>query len=53
MVKCSVLFEVRSESLNITYTSFGLKGLIAVAVLWDVYKLWNFSSFSILNPTIF
>jgi hypothetical protein len=27
MVKCCVLFEVRSESLNIIYMSFGFKGL--------------------------
>jgi hypothetical protein len=26
MVKCGVLFEVRTEFLNIVYTSFGLKG---------------------------
>jgi hypothetical protein len=28
MVKCGVLFEVRTESLNIIKTSFGFKGLI-------------------------
>jgi hypothetical protein len=27
MVKCGVPFEVRTEFLNIIYTSFGLKGL--------------------------
>jgi hypothetical protein len=27
MVKCSVLFEVRTEFLNIIYTSFDFKGL--------------------------
>jgi hypothetical protein len=27
MVKCGVLFEVRTEFLNIIYTSFGFKGL--------------------------
>jgi hypothetical protein len=26
MVKCGVLFEVRTEFLNNIYTSFGLKG---------------------------
>jgi hypothetical protein len=28
MVKCGVLFEVRTEFLNIIYTSFGFTGLI-------------------------
>jgi hypothetical protein len=28
MVKCGVLFEVRTEFLNIIYTSFGFRGLI-------------------------
>jgi hypothetical protein len=28
MVKCGVLFEVRTKSLNIIRTSFGFKGLI-------------------------
>jgi hypothetical protein len=27
MVKCDVLFEVRTEFLNIIWTSFGFKGL--------------------------
>jgi hypothetical protein len=27
MVKCGVLFEVRTEFLNIIYASFGFKGL--------------------------
>jgi hypothetical protein len=27
MVKCGVLFEVRTEFLNIIYTIFGFKGL--------------------------
>jgi hypothetical protein len=27
IVKCGVLFEVRTESLNIIWTSFGFKGL--------------------------
>jgi hypothetical protein len=27
MVKCGVLFEVRTEFLNVIYTSFGFKGL--------------------------
>jgi hypothetical protein len=30
MVKCSVLFEVRTEFLNIIYMSFGFKGLSTV-----------------------
>jgi hypothetical protein len=30
MVKCGVLFEVRTESLNNIQTSFGLKGLNSV-----------------------
>jgi hypothetical protein len=29
-VTCGVLFEVRTESLNIIYTSFGFKGLNSV-----------------------
>jgi hypothetical protein len=28
MVKCGVLFEVRTGFLNIIYTSFGYRGLI-------------------------
>jgi hypothetical protein len=32
MVKCGVLFEVRTKFLNIVYTTFGFKGLI-LAVL--------------------
>jgi hypothetical protein len=28
MVKCGVLFEVRTEFLNIIYTNIGFKGLI-------------------------
>jgi hypothetical protein len=32
MVKCGVLFEVRTESLNNIYISFGFKGLISVAL---------------------
>jgi hypothetical protein len=28
MVKCGVLFEVRTEFLNVIYTSFGFKGVI-------------------------
>jgi hypothetical protein len=28
MVKCGVLFEVRTEFLNIIYTSLGFKGVI-------------------------
>jgi hypothetical protein len=27
IVKCGVLFEVRTEFLNVIYTSFGFKGL--------------------------
>jgi hypothetical protein len=30
MVKCGVLFEVRTEFLNNIYTSFGFKGLNSV-----------------------
>jgi hypothetical protein len=30
MVNCGVLFEVRSEFLNIIYTSFGFKGIISL-----------------------
>jgi hypothetical protein len=30
MVKCCVLFEVRTEFLNIIYTSFGFKGLNSI-----------------------
>jgi hypothetical protein len=29
MVTCGVLFEVRTEFLNIIYTSFGFKGLMS------------------------
>jgi hypothetical protein len=30
MVKCGVLFEVRTEFLNIIWTRFGFKGLTSV-----------------------
>jgi len=30
MVKCGVLFEVRTEFLNVILTSFGFKGLNSV-----------------------
>jgi hypothetical protein len=30
MVKCGVLFEVRTEFLNNIYTSFGCKGIISL-----------------------
>jgi hypothetical protein len=30
MVKCGVLFQVRTEFWNIIWTSFGFKGLIAL-----------------------
>jgi hypothetical protein len=30
MVKCGVLFEVRTGFLNVIYTSFGFKGLNSV-----------------------
>jgi hypothetical protein len=30
MVKCGVLFEVRTEFLNIIQTSFGCKGIISL-----------------------
>jgi hypothetical protein len=33
MVKCGVLFEVRTEFLNITQTSFGFKGLNSINLL--------------------
>jgi hypothetical protein len=33
MVKCGVLFEVRAEFLNITYTNFGFKGLSLVGLV--------------------
>jgi hypothetical protein len=33
MVKCGVLFEVRTEFINIIYTSVGFKGLISLALL--------------------
>jgi uncharacterized protein (UPF0297 family) len=36
MVKFGVLFEVRTEFLNIIYTSFGLKGLNSVNQLISV-----------------
>jgi hypothetical protein len=36
MVKCGVLFEVRTEFLNIIYTSFGFKGLRMYPVLVSV-----------------
>jgi hypothetical protein len=32
MVKCGVLFKVRTEFLNIIYTGFGFKGLISRSV---------------------
>jgi hypothetical protein len=32
MVKCGVLFEVRTESLTIIYMSFGFKGLNRVFI---------------------
>jgi hypothetical protein len=35
MVKCSVLFEVRAEYLNIIQTSFGFKGLKVITDFED------------------
>jgi hypothetical protein len=35
MMKCGVLFEVRSEFLNIIYTSFGFKGLKSKQCIWE------------------
>jgi hypothetical protein len=32
MVKCGVLFEVRTESLNNIYTSFVFKGLVKIII---------------------
>jgi hypothetical protein len=32
MVKCGVLFEVRTEFLNIICTSFGSKGLVSYGI---------------------
>jgi hypothetical protein len=34
MARCGVLFEVRTEFLNIVYTSFGFKGLMLIQVLY-------------------
>jgi hypothetical protein len=39
MVKCGVLFEVRTEFLNNIYTSFGFKELKVKAELITVYVL--------------
>jgi hypothetical protein len=39
MVKCCVFFAVRTEFLNIIYTSFGFKGVKSIAVLTHVF-LW-------------
>jgi hypothetical protein len=39
MVKCGVLFEVRTEFLNNIYTSFGLKGLISDYFLKQQYPV--------------
>jgi hypothetical protein len=44
MVKCGVLFEVRTEFLNIVYTSFGFKGLICtfiVAIIGPYFVCWT------------
>jgi hypothetical protein len=41
MVKCGVLFEVRTEFLNIIYTSFGFRGLIWSASLSTVEQQCN------------
>jgi hypothetical protein len=34
-MKCGVLFEVRTEFLNIIQTSFGFKGLNSIFKNWD------------------
>jgi hypothetical protein len=39
MVKCGVLFEVRTEFLIIIYTSFGLKGCIKLVIVNSDYFL--------------
>jgi hypothetical protein len=50
MVKCSVMFEVRSEFLNIIYTSFRFEGLIVGVpsvphfLLSAVYSFYDFCS---------
>jgi hypothetical protein len=50
MVKSCVLFEVRTEFLNVIYTSFGFRGLRTVGImqtvellLWTVtmWELWH------------
>jgi hypothetical protein len=38
-VKCGVLFEVRTEFLNIIYRSFGLKGWIKLVIVNSDYFL--------------
>jgi hypothetical protein len=38
MVKCDVLFEVRTEFLNNIYTSFGFKGLSIFHKKWEYQK---------------
>jgi len=45
MVKCGVLFEVRTEFLNSILTSFGFKGLI----LDEAEKLQSSPSSHLLN----
>jgi hypothetical protein len=39
MVKCDVLFEVRTEFLNVVWTSFGLKGWIKLVIVNSNYFL--------------
>jgi hypothetical protein len=36
MVMCGVLFEVRTEFLNIIYTSFGFKGLMSDSLIVSI-----------------
>jgi hypothetical protein len=38
MVNCGVLFEVRTEFLNIIYTSFGFKGNSVNQLIFEMVK---------------
>jgi hypothetical protein len=44
MVRCGVLFEVRTELLNNIYTGFGFKGLTVI------HQIENFIYISIVRP---
>jgi hypothetical protein len=46
MVKCGVLFEVRTESLNIIYTSFGVEGFIIIIGSTALHGPWPSSEAS-------